>query len=102
MTTGVIQTKLIFRFPLFSLQDKPGGFSWQLLQVEMKILEGYEAEPRVALPDLEIDDSEGRTSRDDKALKIPFVVCPASSLTRQSPASGHEHVPEAVNGSKMD
>ena len=68
----------------------------------MKILEGYEAEPRVALPDLEIDDSGGRTSRDDKALKIPFVVCPASSLTRQSPFSGYDHVPDPVNSSKMD
>jgi hypothetical protein len=68
----------------------------------MKILEGYEAKPRVASTDLEIDDSGGETSINDKALKIPFVVCPASSLTRQSPASKYERVPTAVNRSKMD
>jgi hypothetical protein len=33
---------------------------------------------------------------------VPLVVGPVSSLTRQPPASGYEHVPTAVNNSKMD
>jgi hypothetical protein len=68
----------------------------------MKILEGYEAGPGVASTDIEIDDSGGKTGINDKVLKVAFVVCPVSSVTRQSPASGYELVPKAVNSSKMN
>jgi hypothetical protein len=70
--------------------------------VQIKILEGYEAGPRVASADIAIDDSGGKTGINDKVLRVAFVVCPVSSVTRQSPASGYEHVPKAVNSSKMD
>ena len=76
MSTGVIQSELISDFRSFASRQ-PVGFSWQLLQVQIKTLEGYEAGPRVASTDIAIDDSGGKTGINDKALKIPFVFLPS-------------------------
>jgi hypothetical protein len=66
MTTGLIQSELISDFRSFA-SGQTWRICWQLLQVQMKILEGYEAEPRVASPDLKIDDRGKKTSINDKA-----------------------------------
>jgi hypothetical protein len=66
MTTGVMQTELISALRSFT-SEQNCGFSWQLLQVQMKILKRCEVEPRVAPTDLEIDDSGGKTTINDRA-----------------------------------
>ena len=98
MTTGVIQST-DFRFTLFRLKvnladgvGRCGDANEDLGRIQ--------AEPEPASTDIEIDESGGKTNMKNKMIKAARLL--NRFAPRQSPASGYEHVPKAVNSSKMD
>ena len=51
---------------------------------------------------IEIDESGVTTNMKNETTKSSFFRLLNRFAARQSPASGYEHVPKAVNSSKMD